>query len=336
MQQTPPHSGGYLNRVRPMTRQEAVASYSNENIQGLVKNAVARHMQELFQEANSGVDGSLLSQFGRGSTRYVVDKDFDPSSDKTKAKLPIHAFFEEIKNQMPCIVVSTSGYTYKPSGLGICDGTARLSSGVITTVFHIVREIQLVIMIATTSQVDTEKLSQVIQMYFGDFAGFTTGYVLHGHNDYDRWALHLPKIPEFSPPEKNPIGDSATQMVWSSTVMLPTTFEDNVYITQSEDSYTISADEYGDPVIDFPVFARVGRRVTGRVSSLTDRQRVIISDHNIAALTRGVIPSEYCLLFKKPGVVSVQVVEGVDDVTPGSKNMLRPNIVVEKQIVVSY
>lgn len=334
--QTPPHSGGYLNRIKPVSRQEAVASYSNENIQGLVKNAIARHLRSIFEEANSGADSSLLSQFGRGSTRYIVDKDFDPSSDQTKIKLPIRTFLEEIKNEIPCIVVSTTSCLFKTPGLGVNQGTARLSNGTLTHVFHIMRELQVVLMIVTTSQQDTEKLSQVVQMVYGDLVGFTTGHVLHGHEVHDRWSLHLPKVPEFSNPEKSPIGDSVTQMVWMSTVMLNTLFEDNLYITFDDNKYTIGIEEFGDPKIDFPETARVGRKVFGVISSLRDSQKIIVSDTNIAALVKGDIPSEYGLLCKKPGVVSIQVVDGVDNETPGSKNMFRPKIVVEHSVTISY
>jgi hypothetical protein len=319
-----------------MTRQEAVASYSNENISSVVKTAIAQHMQSFFVEAKNDVASSLLAQFGRGSTRYVVDKDFDPESDKTKVKLPVHKFFEEIQNSMPCIVVATAGCTFKPSGLGITDGTARLSNGSLTTVHHIMREIPIIIMVVTTSQRDTEMLAQTIQMMFGELSGITTGFVLHGHNDYDKWALHLPKVPEFSNPEKAPIGESVTQLAWSSTITLTTLFEDNLYLTFEDNKYTIGIEDLDDAAIDFPSNVFVGRRVLGRISGLRESQRVIVSDNALATLTTGEIPAEYLLLAKKPGTVNVQIVDGVDNTTQGSQNFLRPNIVLEKSIKISY
>ncbi len=333
---TPPTSRGYMNRIKPMTRQEAAAAYTNDNIVSTVKTAIVDYIQGFFAEANANSETSLLAQFGRGSTRYIVDKDFDPSSDKTKTKLPIHKFFEEIKSDLPCIIVSTTGCTFKSSGLGINDGTARLSNGTITSVHHVMRDIPIAVLVATTSQQDTEKLAQVLQMMFGEMIGSVTGYVLHGHNEYDRWALHLPKIPEFAGFERNPIGDSQTSLVWSTIIGLNTLFEDNIYITHEDNRYTVGNIEADEPTLDFPSLIRVGRKSIGRVISIRDTQSLMMSDPTIATLSKGAIPSEYYILAKRPGTLKLWIVDGVDNNTEGSKNFLRPNIIVEKSITLSY
>lgn len=334
-QPKPPHSRGFLNRIKPLSRQEAVASFSNENIAGTCKTQIANHIKKFFEE--SSVDkNSILAQFGKGSTRYVTDKDFDPESDKTKVKLTVRKFFEEIKNEIPCIIVSTSGITFKPSGLGYSDGAARLDNGVLTTVHHVVREVAIVILIVTQAQEDTERLYQVIQMMFGDLSGITSGYSIYGNKEFDRWVIHLPKIPELSNPEKQPMGDSQQSFLWSATVGLNITYEDNVYITMEEDKYTVGSDFVEEPTINFPSKLYVGRKTLGSISGLRVGQKVMLSDPTLATLQAGDSLSEFILLGKKPGNLKVWIVQGVDNNTEGSKNFFRPNVVVEHSITIQY
>lgn len=330
----PAQSGGYLSRVQPVSQNNAL-ELGAENIKGIVKTAIAETCAELFHSASKG--NALLEQFARGSKRYETSLSFDPQSDRTKTKLAVHKFFEEIKNQLPCIIVADAGCTFKSPGIGFHSSVQYTESGEIAHGVTVLREVPIIMTVATTSQQDTEKLSQALQMYWGDFVGLVFGYRLHGEKTGESWHIHLPKVPDFGPVEKSQLGDDPTKQVWACITTLGCTYENMAYITKPEAiQFDVSSSYTAELKLDFPDKIRVGRHVNGRITGLKHGQRIRVDDLNLASLTK-TSAFEYQVLAKKPCQFRVQVFDPVVETErPAHLSTPQYRLVAERVITATY
>lgn len=330
----PAQTGGYLSRVKPVSANNAL-ELSAENIKGIVKTAIAETCAELFHSASKG--NELLEQFARGSKRYETSLSFDPQSDRTKTKLSVHKFFEEIKNSLPCIIVADAGGTFKSPGIGFHSNVQYTESGEVAHGVTVIREVPVIITVATTSQQDTEKLSQALQMYWGDFVGLVFGYRLHGEKEGETWHIHLPKVPDFGNVEKSQLGDDPLKQVWACITTLACTYENMAYITKTEAiRFDVGTTYNAELKIDFPETICIGRRINGRVTGMQHDQRIRVSDPNLASLTK-TSAFEYQVMAKKPGQFQVQVfVPVIETERPAHLSAPQYKLIAERTITATY
>lgn len=326
---------GYLARVQPVS-QNQVAEIGAENIKGIVKTAVAETCAELFHQASKG--NELLMQFARGSKRYETSLSFDPNQDKTKTKLSVHKFFEDIKNQLPCIVIADAGCQFKSPGIGFHASVQFTETGEVAHGVPVLREIPVIITVATTSQQDTEKLSQALQMYWGDLVGLVHGYRLKGEKPGETWHIHLPKVPDFGTVDKTSLGDDPTKQIWSCITTLTCTYENITYITRAESFRADTSNTYhAELKVDFPGTIRIGRWIQGRITGLQHNQRVVVSDANLATLAKGPHGFDYRVLVKKPGTFALRVItHEIETQRPEHLSAPQYKIVLERVITATY
>ena len=328
-------SHGYLPQIKPLSSAQAATIPATENIKGTVKTAIARLCAGLFDSLAE--EHELLKQFGRGSSRYETNLSIPVESDRTKTRLAVHKFYEEIKNNIPMIVIADAGCTFKSPGLGFHADVRRLSTGAIAHSVQILREIPVVINVVTLSQEDTEKLTQVLQLYWGDFCGLIHGYRLHGDSEDEHWHVHLPKLPEFGGAEKASLGDDSVRQIWSSIITLTVTYEDVMYLQAMDDTKFAIEEQPAKLVVDFPNTVRIGRKIVGVVKGLDPSCKVIVSDNINVKLLPGERWFQHYVLARNPCEFRIQVVKPVIDMKrPGPLNGPMYTILAEKTITATY
>lgn len=326
---------GYMAIVPPQSQTANTELNSNENIKGTVKTAIAKLCSELFDSRSE--DNALLKQFAKGSTRYETRLSFDPTQDRVKTKLNIHKYYEEIKNDLPQIVIADGGAMFKSPGIGFHSDVRKLLDGRIAHSVHIIREVPVVINIVTLAQQDTEKLANTLQMYWGDFVGLIHGYRIGGHDVGVTWHIHLPKIPEFGTVDKTNLGDSAIQQVWSSIITLQVTYESMGYLVRNDAIEYDVVENAPAMAINFPSTVRIGRWYEGTVTGLDPAYLVIVNDNVNAKIVTGEHWFMHRLLVKKPSTFKIQIIKKViDQSLPGAMNGPTYTIMAEKTITATY
>ena len=329
------NSFGYLATIKPMSQSSAEKYNSNENIKATVKTSISTLCSNLFDSRSDGHD--ILKQFAKGSTRYETNLSVDTSQDRTKTHLAIHKYYEEIKNNLPQIVIADGGCLFKSPGLGFHTGVRKLSTGMVAHEVMVIRELPIMMNIVTMAQQDTERLTQVLQLYWGDLVGLIHGYRISGGGEGYRWHIHLPKVPDFGTVDKTSIDGDPIKQIWSSIITMQCTYESTCYIIRNDISSSDVVETAPSMIVNFPASIRIGRKVQGTVSGLDPACKVITSDDENTKMLPGEHWFQHYILARKPCTFKIQVVKPIiDQNREGHLNGPLYTILAEKQITATY
>jgi hypothetical protein len=330
-------STGYMRRFKTVSRQTSVSVYSATNISTIVSTAVETYLRNYFE--TTGKHRRLLEQFAPSMTYYIADPDFVPASDPTKQALSIQRYSERIAAEPPGLVITDSGVVLKTVGFGRSVAQDQQNPGIVSHHISIFRDVPVTILIVASSRSDLASLCQVIHSIFYDLSNFVSGKLLFPENDTDTWLIRLPMQMDAGNYEKTQQTDDVKMQLWSNTFSFTCTFEDAYMLAGDELRYDVPSGLVGGPVINFPTTIRAGRQVIGSVSNLQSNMQVLLSDHNIANISKGSSPSEYRILAKRPGKFSLQIVQGATtsaNPNPGQSSMVQPNVVASQDIIISF
>lgn len=328
---------GYMRRFKTVSRQTSVSVYSATNISTIVSTAVEHYLRNYFE--TDGKHRRLLEQFAPSMLYYVADPGFVPASDPTKQALSIQRYSERIAAEPPGIVITDSGVVLKTVGFGRSVAQDRQNPSQVSHHISVFRDVPVTLLIVASSRSDLASLCQAVHSIFYDLSNFVSGKLLFPENDTDTWLIRLPMQMDAGNYEKTQQTDDVKMQLWSNTFSFTCTFEDTYMLAGDEIRYDVPSGTVGGPVINFPDTANAGRQITGSISNLQADMVVLLSDHNIASICKGSSPSEYRILAKKPGTVTLKIVQGArssDNPYPGQSSMLQPNVVASQDIVISF
>lgn len=324
---------GYAAGVSLQSRQEATNIISSTNIDSIVTSAFDEYLHSFFN--TTGFRRKQLLQMLPGVSCFVSDPGFNESADPTKQYLAIERLTERLQAKLPCIVIGDISITLRKTGFGRSLAQSRVSQNVTAHHIGIFREVLVNLLVVANSKSDCYSLSQALHVIFFDAANFLTGSVLRPSDNNATWAIRIPQTIEPGTPSKDQQGGDPKQQVWSDTVGINCFFED---------SFIVAGQAPSEPVIDtdataiefnFPTSGRVGRSVTGTVTGLPFQASVVLDNVNIASMQK-LAQSEYTLTFRRPGTVTLRILDGSATSLKDQGSTVQPKIVAEHSIVVSF
>lgn len=325
-----------MKTLKAVSRQAAVSMYSDMNVSTITTSAIEQYIRNFFE-----VDGKYrryLMQFAPSMARYTVEKDHNPS-DTTKTLLTLERYNERIAAHPPCIIINDTGVVLKPAGFGRSTWQSRPQSSVVMHQIAVTREVPITIFIAASSKSELVSLAQCMHAIFFDISTFINGKIIHSDNHTDTWSLRIPMMIDPGSYDKNNQGDDPQMQLWTSTISMQITFEDSFNLTDDDMSYTVSPGSISGPEISFPNVLKIGRRTSGMISNLMVDMKVVIDNHNLASISHGSTLSEYIILAKRPGEFNIQVIQGTktgSNIYPGQGSAVRPDVIAQKKITVTF
>jgi hypothetical protein len=322
-----------MSKVKLSSRQEASNQVSATNIDNIVTSAFERYLRSFFE--TTGRRRQRLQQMLPAVAQYVADADFVPESDPTKTKLAIERLTERTQSSVPCIIIGDTSIELRKQGFGKSIGQSRVSQTVIAHHIGIFRGVTVPLLVVANSKSDCYSLSQALHVIFFDAVNFLTASILRSEDPNATWTIRLPQMIDGGNPAKDMQGGDNQMQVWSNTISVSAFFED---------SFIASGESIDDPVTEvgpesigfmFPEHARVGQVVTGTITGMPWQATVGLDNVNVASL-RNTGQCEYTLTMRRPGTVTVRVMDGAANGLKDQGSSVQPNIVATHTITVTF
>jgi hypothetical protein len=331
-----------LTRKVSESVQEAIAHYSIDNIKTIVKAAIQRYIESFLSQ--QGGNRTLLETFSKIGLTFVIDQHVEAESDPTLRKLLLARLFEQIRTQLPCILISESNFEYVPMNwTGI--EAAWVQQGSWHGAVQIARKMQLSIITATRDETSTGQLHSILSAMFGEFRWLASGTQMEGNRAAgETWTLTIAAPPTIGAVQQSPLSDDPIDKVWIASIELPDLwFEDRVLIKRPMGRFgppgtgVMNPDpQLGDtaPIIYAPATVAINDTAQILFDYLQpDIHRVILSDPNVATFE----PQSQTFRPRRLGTVEVQVLRAkkvLGQQPYGSQDGATQDVVSRKEIKV--
>ena len=337
---TPP--SGYLNRQIAQSVQEALANYTVDHIKTIVKGAVQRYI-ESFMNQNGG-NRNLYEKFTRLGLQYITDKSFDQTSDPTLRKTQLARLFEQIRQELPCILVMDSKFEYVPANF----------TGVQQSYFQgdyafyqvqVVRMLDVMVVAGTRDQSSTDFLHGLLSVLFGEMRFLGGGTLMTGNrNQGETWSLTM-GLPRLGKVSQNKVPEDPKDTIWFFDIeVTDMLFEDQINlkiplqkVTAGNGVMNPSPPELGltPPIIYFPDSMAINDSIQLRVDLFQPQsQQIYISDPNIATYE----PVSRMVTPRRLGTFDIQVMmptaQQNAQLPPGQQTGKPMTVMASKTVVV--
>jgi len=334
---------GYIFRAAPKSVQEAVSRASHDRIKSITKQAIQHYIQQFMD--TKGVKRSITEAVGSLSKLFITDKD-TLTTDPTLRPTQLARYFQDIRERLPAILIVDSGMEWVDPGFNNLDavthfgergefGQAKFWQGQ----FPLTYNIPISIVAAAADQESADALGSFLTLVFGPLRNISGGQRITGREDKgDTWEVRLPLTFTPSPTTNSAINDDPKDSIWAMTIDILVQFEDRIQLEQemAQVAFPLTprvndpnlADNFA-PIIDFPEQIKVNEINRIRVDQLQDRQRIVLSDGNIATFD----PETLCLTARKLGTFEIQVVDRRVRQAQGAA--LAPEVVAAKAVEVT-
>lgn len=308
MSQTPP--SGYLNRKVAESVQDAIAHYSVDNIKTIVKSAVQRYIQS-FMDTNGG-NRELFQSITRMGLQYITDKSFDPASDRSLRRTQLARLFEQIKQELPCILIMDSAFDYVHSNWNGIDKIWVQNHEWYGRV-HIARKLNILVVAGTRDQSSTDFLHGLISILFGELKFLAGGTLIRGNlTNGETWGMTMGN-PILGKVSQNKVNGDPKDSVWFFDIEVPDIlFEDYVTVKQPYGRFgppgpgVLNQPDLADtpPVIVFPQTIPINLPTQLLITTFQpDTQKIYISNPNIAVYN----PDSREITARRLGTFNIQV-----------------------------
>ena len=204
--------------------------------------------------------------------------------------------------------------------------------------FPLTYNIPISIIAAAGDQESADALGSFLTLVFGPLRNISGGTRITGRDDKgDTWEVRLPMTFTPSPTTNSAINDDPKDSVWAMTIDLLVQFEDRILLKQEMAQVAFPAtpktgvvDLSGDtpPVIEFPDQVKLNEINQIRVTQLQNRQRIVLSDGNIATFD----PETLFVTARRLGSFEIQVQDRREVQSSGAA--LAPEVVASKAVEV--
>lgn len=290
MATTPPPSG-YLNRKVAQSADEAIAQYTADHIKTIVKATIQKYMESFFNQ--NGGNREIFKTLSRQGLQYITDRSFDASSDPTLRKTQLARLFEQVHQELPCMLILDSGFEYIHQNWTGLD-RAWKSQGEWYASVLITRNLKITIAVGTRDQSSTDFLHGLLSVLFGEFRFISAGQRITGNYEIgETWVVKI-GTPTLGTVTQQPVGDDPKDRIWMFNIELDNVlFEDTVSFKQPIPKDSLPARDqmnnpdlgWTPPVIYMPDQIAINDRVQVLFDLFQpDHHRIIIADPNVATI----------------------------------------------------
>lgn len=341
MGNSPPPPNGYLNRKVAQSVQEAVATQTPDHIKTIVKSAIQRYIESFMSQ--QGGNRSLYESFTKLGLQYITDQSFEQNSDPTLRKTQLARLFEQVRQQLPAILIVDSSFEYVPANFTGLDGV-RIQNGYWYGTVQVVRNLVISVVGATRDQSSTDFLHGMLSILFGEMRWLAGGTRITGNSEQgESWVLTM-GIPRLGNVNQARVTDDPKDTIWSFAIEIPDIlFEDHVVVKQEinrvEPGSAIMNPSETVGLINPTIFAPDTIAINDSFKVLFDYlqpdfHKIVISDPNIATID----PNTRIISPRKLGSFEIQVLRYKVDAQPELFNQQNGNtmdIVARKKIKVT-
>lgn len=221
---------GYLKRKVADSVEEALQLASLDNIKTTTKATVQRYIQSFMDR--SGGNRDLYKVLSKQGLNFITDYSFEPDSDATLRKVQLARMFENLRQQLPCILIVDHGFEIIPTNINGLDAVRREGRDWIATM-AVHRRIPLTIAVGTRDESTVDFFQGILSILFEEMRFLAGGSFIPGNRLLGE--THVVTIARPVPGSivENKIPDSPKDIIWSTSIDLnEVTFEDRVDFKQ--------------------------------------------------------------------------------------------------------
>lgn len=323
---------GYLKRKIAESVEEALQHNGTDHIKTITKSAIQRYVQS-FMERQGG-NRSLMEAFSRQGLQYIVDQSFDPESDRTLRKVQLARMFEQIRQELPAILIMDNAFEIVPTNWIGIDSVYRDGQDWYGKVV-ICRNLGITLTAGTRDQSSCDLLHGLLSVLFGEMRFLGNGNRMTGNRlNGENWVVTISQ-PTLGTVSKEKIeGDSKDSIFFFSMELENVMFEDHVWIKQSMPRFEAQEGILNEggigltpPRIEAPEEIRIHESAQVLFDSFQPTyMRAIISDPNIATYE----PHSQTIRPRRLGTFELQVIRpgygaqqsnGAKDIVVASKTI---------------
>jgi hypothetical protein len=232
MSQTPPPTG-YMNRKIAESVQEAVANRSMDHIKTIVKAAIQRYIESFMN--TQGGNRKIFEVLTKLGLQYITDKSFDQASDPTLRKTQLARLFEQVRRELPAILIVDSEFEYIQSNFTGID-RAYIQNNFWYGTVQVVRRLKISIVVGTRDQTSTDFLHGLLSILFGELLFISHGTRMTGNTNLgESWVIGMGN-PVLGNITQARVNEDPKDTIWSFVIDLPNVlYEDHVTIKQPID-----------------------------------------------------------------------------------------------------
>lgn len=272
-----------------------------------------------------GGNRELFETFSKMGLQYITDKSFDPASDQTLRKTQLARLFEQIRQELPCILIMDSAFEYVNYNWTGIDKVWILNHEWYGRV-HIARNLRINIVAGTRDQSSTDFLHGLLSILFGEMRFLAGGTRIKGNfENGETWCMTM-GTPILGKVSQNKVTGDPKDSVWFFDIEVPDIlFED--YIVVKQPFYRVKRGQNimnpptelvnTPPVIIFPDTIAINQPTHLLMQMYQPEfQRVFVSDPNVAVYD----PYSRMVTAKRLGTFKVQIMRFRRDVNNAPVN----------------
>lgn len=229
---------GYLNRKVAQSAEEAIAQYTADHIKTIVKATIQKYIESFFN--TDGGNRELFSALTKTGLQYITDKSFDASSDVTLRKTQLARMFEQVHQELPCMLIMDSGFEYiHQNWIGL--DKVWFNNGEWYGSLFFTRNLKITIAVGTRDQSSADFLHGLLSILFGEFRFVAQGQRLTGNYEIgETWVIKIGH-PTLGTVTQQSLGEDPKDKIWLFNLELEQVlFEDAV-------SFKQPLAKFGDP-----------------------------------------------------------------------------------------
>lgn len=233
MSQTPP--SGYLKRKVAQSADEAISQYTADHIKTIVKATVQKYIESFFN--TNGGNRQLFETLSKQGLQYVTDKSIDAANDPTLRKTQLARMFEQIRQELPCMLIMDSGFEYvHQNWIGL--DRVWFNKGEWHGNVQITRNLKITLAVGTRDQSSCDFLHGLLSILFGEFRFVSGGQRLTGNYEIgETWVVKI-GTPQMGTVTQQPLGEDPKDRIWMFNMDLENVmFEDSVSFKQPLDKF---------------------------------------------------------------------------------------------------
>jgi hypothetical protein len=301
---------GYLNRKIAQSTQEAIAAYTADHIKTIVKSAVQRYI-ESFMNTDGG-NRKLYESITKMGLQFITDKSFDPASDTTLRKTQLARLFEQIRQELPCILIMDSSFEYVPANFTGLDKT-WIKNQTWYGAIQIVRTLSIMVVAGTRDQSSTDMLHSLLSVLFGEMRFLAGGTLIRGNRNLgENWSITM-GTPRLGKVSQSRVPEDPKDTIWFTDIEIgDIIFDDRITISVPLASAQLGQGvlkpsiSLGDtpPVINFPATIPMNQPTQLYINYLQPSlHKIFITDPNVAVFD----PQSKQITARQLGTFNIQV-----------------------------
>lgn len=339
MADIPQPPSGYVHRPVPRSRREALQSVSHNRARMRAKSGLEGYLRSFFDTAGRNRD--LLGTVSQESLRFISDRSVgqDPT-DPLYKQMQLTRLYNEVRMEVPAILIIDSAVRWMPGGLGNHLSGARVLGSRWRGRYPIVCQVGVTISILMGDQDTADAYGDLVSILLGPLRHLAGGSEISDQTTGDPWVVRLPLTFEPSPARPVDVLNDPTRRLWAVEVELVLDYEDSLVVEteiQSADAacaaarggVTSPSQMPGPPVIVAPSTIPLNQATPFSIQNWKTHYRVYVDRPDVAILN---LPDSV-IIPRDAGNFRIFV---TDPGKPDMSDMSRAETIAEKSIRVTF